>query len=221
MYNISLVTAKYLRYALGMPAARLRAVRPSEPVGLHTHAIDNLRFIRDTMERAGAFTGVPGWGGVVMGLSAVAAAAIAHNQPTPRRWMAIWFMEGMVAFAIGLAAMWHKSRQAHMSLFSRPGLKFVFSFAPSLVVGALLTMVLWQSGAVAVVPGVWLCLYGTGIISGGAYSVRIVPIMGALFVLLGGLSFFCAPVWNDLVLAAGFGGLHIIFGLIIARRYGG
>ena len=156
-----------------------------------------------------------------MGLSAVAAAAIAHMQPTRVRWMETWFAEGLLAFIIGLLAMWHKSRQRHMSLFSRPGIKFIFSFAPPLIVGALLTMVLWQAGVATVIPGVWLCLYGTGIIAGGAFSVRIVPIMGSVFVLLGALSFFSPPVWGDLLLAAGFGGLHIIFGLIIARRYGG
>lgn len=219
--NIPLVSTKYLRYALGMSAAPLKAVRNSEPVGLHDHAIDNLRFIRDTMERAGSFTGVPGWGGVAMGLSAVAAAAVAHLQPTRERWILAWFVEGLLAFAIGLAAMWHKSRQRQESLFSRPGMKFVFSFAPPLLVGALLTYVLWSAGAAQVIPGTWLCLYGTGIITGGAFSVRIIPLMGIQFVLLGSISFFCPPVWSDVLLAAGFGGLHILFGLIIARRYGG
>jgi hypothetical protein len=220
MSNILLVSAKYLRYAQGM-LARAGEARSSEPVGLHTHAIDNLRYIRDTMERAASFTGVPGWGGVAMGVSAIAAAAIAHAQPTRERWIQAWFAEGLVAFAIGLAAMWHKSRERHMSMFSSPGIKFIFSFAPPLLVGALLTFVLWQAGVATVIPGLWLCLYGTGIITGGAFSVRIVPIMGALFVLLGAFALFSPPAWSDLLLASGFGGLHIVFGLIIARRYGG
>ena len=49
--------------------------RPAVPVSLHSHAMDNLRFIRDAMERAGPFTGVPGWGGVAMALSALVWAA--------------------------------------------------------------------------------------------------------------------------------------------------
>jgi hypothetical protein len=156
-----------------------------------------------------------------MGFSAIGAAFIAHMQPTRERWIEAWFLEGLLAFAIGFAAMWHKSRQRHMALFSRPGIKFIFSFAPPLLVGALLTYVLWQAGVARVIPGVWLCLYGTGIITGGAFSVRIVPIMGGLFVMLGSLSFFSPPAWADLLLAGGFGGLHILFGFIIARRYGG
>jgi hypothetical protein len=204
-----------------MPSAhRLRAI-PQEPVSLHTHAMDNLRFIRDTMERAGAFTGVPGWGGVLMGVSALAAAFIAGMQPARPRWLSIWFIEAVVAFAIGAVSMERKARKANASLFSPPGRKFVLSFAPPIFVGGLLTLVLWQSGAASLIPGVWLCLYGAGIITGGAFSVRIVPVMGLGFLALGALSFFSPPGWGDLYLALGFGGLHIVFGTVIARRYGG
>jgi hypothetical protein len=108
-----------------------------------------------------------------------------------------------------------------MSLFSPPGRKFVLSFAPPLLMGALVTLVLYRAGVSGLVPGMWLCLYGTGIVTGGAFSIRIVPVMGLAFVSLGGCAFFCPPIWNDVFLAAGFGGLHILFGIVIARRYGG
>jgi len=198
---------------------QIRAV-PAEPVSLHTHAMDNLRFIRDTMERSGPFTGVPGWGGVAMGASAVAAAIIGHLQGSGG-WLLTWLLEAAIAFAIGGFAMERKARSANTTLFSPPGRKFVLSFAPPLLMGALVTLVLYRAGVPALVPGMWLCLYGTGIVTGGAFSVRIVPVMGLAFVVLGGCAFFCAPVWNDAFLAAGFGGLHILFGMVIARRYGG
>ncbi len=189
-------------------------------MGLHSHAMDNLRFIRDTMERAGPFTGVPGWGGVAMGVSAMVAAAIGHFQGSGG-WLIVWLLEAMLALAIGGFAMERKARITHMSLFSPPGRKFVLSFAPPLLMGALVTLVLYRAQVPALVPGMWLCLYGTGIVTGGAFSVRIVPVMGLGFVVLGGFAFFCPPVWNDAFLAAGFGGLHILFGTVIARRYGG
>jgi len=198
---------------------QIRAV-PAEPVSLHTHAMDNLRFIRDTMERSGPFTGVPGWGGVAMGASAVAAAIIGHLQGSGG-WLLTWLLEAAIAFAIGGFAMERKARSANTTLFSPPGRKFVLSFAPPLLMGALVTLVLYRAGVPALVPGMWLCLYGTGIVTGGAFSVRIVPVMGLAFVVLGGCAFFCAPAWNDAFLAAGFGGLHILFGMVIARRYGG
>jgi hypothetical protein len=198
---------------------QIRAIR-DEPVSLHSHAMDNLRFIRDTMERAGSFTGVPGWGGVAMGASALLAAAISHVQ-RPDGWLITWLLEAVIALAIGGFAMERKARSVSMSLFSPPGRKFALSFAPPLLMGALVTLVLYRAGVSGLVPGMWLCLYGTGIVTGGAFSIRIVPVMGLAFVFLGGCAFFCPPIWNDAFLAAGFGGLHVLFGIVIARRYGG
>ncbi len=200
----------------------LRPVPKAEPIALHSQAMDNLRFIRDTMERAGSFTGVPGWGGVAMGASALSAAAIARLQhPNVEHWFLVWILEAIVALAIGCFAIELKARSVHMSIFSAPGRKFALSFCPSLIVGALLTFVLYRSGVQNLIPGMWLCLYGTGIVSGGAFSVRIVPVMGMGFLALGCAAFFSPQMWNDAYLAAGFGGLHILFGIIIARRYGG
>jgi hypothetical protein len=173
------------------------------------------------MERAGSFTGVPGWGGVIMGASALIAAAIASVQPNTMRWLVVWMLEALVAFAIGGFAMERKARAVHMSLLSAPGRKFALSFAPPLIVGALLTIVMYRAGVPGLIPGMWLCMYGTGIVTGGAFSIRIVPVMGFGFVLLGCLAFLASPQWGDYFLAAGFGGLHMIFGVVIARRYGG
>ncbi len=187
--------------------------------------MDNLRYIRETMERAGSFTAVPGWGGVAMGVTAVIASVIAARQTSPGAWLATWLVEGVVALAIGILAMWRKANAAGLPMLSPPMRKFVFSFVPPLMVGAALTMVLWRAGVVSVIPGVWLMLYGTGVVTGGAFSVPIVPVMGACFLVEGALAVFSPQAWsapwNDVWLGLGFGGLHILFGAIIARRYGG
>lgn len=202
------------------PARRLQAVE-SRPLEMHTHALDNLRFIRDTMERAGSFTGVPGWGGVAMGVSALVAAMAAAGQPTVERWFGVWLLEAVVALAIGCVGLEKKAKTTGVSLLSPNGRKFALSFAPPIAVGALLTLVMFRAGAFQLVPGMWLCMYGTGILTGGAFSVRIVPAMGAGFLILGTAAFFVPPSWGNALLAAGFGGLHILFGTIIARRHGG
>jgi hypothetical protein len=192
-----------------------------EPIPLHAHAMDNLRYIRETMERAGSFTAVPGWGGVAMGLTALASAFLASRQGTPRAWLETWLVEGSLAIALGILAMWRKASAAGLPLWSAPARKFVFSFVPPLIAGGALTVVLWNAGLATAIPGVWLMLYGTGVITGGAFSVPIVPVMGACFLVEGAVATFAPAAWGDFWLGLGFGGLHILFGFIIARRYGG
>ncbi|HYZ87157.1 MAG TPA: hypothetical protein VE621_22260 [Bryobacteraceae bacterium] len=204
-----------------MPPARKLKTVSRAPIEIHSHALDNIRFIRDTMERAGSFTGVPGWGGVAMGISALCSATVAAGQPTADRWLTVWLVEAFVAFVIGCIALRRKAEAMNSSVLSPTGRKFALTFAPPLLVGALLTLALWRTSNFALLPGSWLCLYGTGVLSGGAFSVRVVPAMGAGFLLLGSAALFLPFAWGNVVLALGFGGLHIFFGIVIARKYGG
>ena len=201
-----------------MPAMRPRL---ETPPALHVHAMDDLRFIRQTMEEAGSFTAVPGWGTVAMGVSALAAAWIAGRRLEAGAWLAVWMGEAALALIVAALTMSRKARGAGLSLFSGPGRRFVLSFAPPLVAGALLTVVLAAAGRTAVLPGAWLLLYGTGVVTGGAFSVRIVPVMGLCFMLAGAVALFLPPAWGNASMAAGFGLLHVGFGVLIARRHGG
>ena len=201
----------------------VRPIRPSnpEPVRLEAHAADNLRFIRETMENAGRFTAVPGWGGVAMGVTAICAAAVAWRQPTPDRWLMVWFAELAIAVAIAAATTFLKAHAANTQVFSAPGRRFALSFVPPLLVGAMLTYTLVRTGQFGVLPGMWLLLYGTAVVTGGAFSVRVVPLMGLCIMGLGAIALIAPPSWGNLLMCAGFGGLQVIFGLLIARRHGG
>ncbi|MEW6366474.1 MAG: hypothetical protein AB1714_17750 [Acidobacteriota bacterium] len=192
-----------------------------EPQSLHAHAAENLRFIRDTMERASSFTAVSGRGIALVGLTAIVASFIAWTRTAPHEWMAVWIGEAVLAMAIGVGSILWKSRSSLHLLVSAPGRKFVLSLAPPLVAGALLTVPVYRDGSVGVLPAGWLLLYGAGVITGGAYSVKTLPLMGVCFMILGALFLLAPPAWGDYFMAAGFGGLHIIFGLLIARRHGG
>jgi len=198
-----------------MPVSR------AEPVDIQERAIDNLRYIRRTMERAGSFTAVPGLGGVLMGSTALVAAWAAGPAEGTARWLAAWLLEAAVAVAIGAAGAALKSRRAKLPLLSGPGRKFVAGFTPAMVAGAILTAVLIPRGQAALLPGLWLLLYGVSVFSGGSASVRIVPLMGACFMAMGAAALLFPMAAGSVVLAAGFGGLHIVFGTIIAVKYGG
>jgi hypothetical protein len=192
-----------------------------EPVALHDRAMDNLRFIRETMERSALFTSVPGAGGVLMGITALVAAWLGAQSASPERWLVIWVLEAIVAIGIATLTMVRKARAADMQLLSGPGLKFAAAFAPPLLVGGLLSVVLWRAHLSWMLPGIWLLLYGTGVVTGGSMSVRTVPVMGACMMLLGAAA-LVAPIGSgDVYMAAGFGVLHVVFGAIIARRHGG
>lgn len=197
------------------------SAKTEEPVALHERAMDNLRFIRETMERASAFTGISGWGQVAIGVTALIATPVSAQQPTFKAWLMVWFAEGLVALLIAGWSIDRKARAAQLPLLAGPGRKVAFSLSPPLLVGAVLTVVLYRAGLTNAIPGVWLLLYGTGVVTGGMFSVTVVPVMGICFMTLGALALFLPPAFANWFLAAGFGGLHIIFGIVIARRYGG
>jgi hypothetical protein len=199
----------------------LRPEPPRELSSLHGRAMDNLAFIRNTMEAAGSFTAVSGWGMVAIGLLAIAVSVIASLQKNATASLNIWLAAAVLSPTIMMWAMVRKSRTANMPLLSGPGRKFLPSFSPPMVVGALLTFVLYRAGLVEAIPGVWLLLYGTGVVAGGAFSVRIVPVMGLCFMVAGVIALFAPAAWGHPILGAAFGGLHIAFGIPIARSYGG
>jgi len=191
-----------------------------QPLELHAHAMDNLQYIRETIERAGSFTAVPGLGGIAMGITALAAAWAAGPAASGARWVSVWIAEAILAAAIGVAGAAWKSRRARLALLSGPGRKFAAAFTPAIAAGGVLTAVLIQHGMTALLPGLWLLVYGTAVLSGGSTSVRVVPAMGLCFMAAGAVA-LVEPAAGCVLLAAGFGGLHILFGTIIAVKYGG
>ncbi|HEY0428007.1 MAG TPA: hypothetical protein VGC76_09515 [Pyrinomonadaceae bacterium] len=204
--------------------AKTQAIRKEveeDMPSLHGRAMDNLQFIRETMERTTSFTAVPGYGGIFMGLTAIAAAYIAHNQALKRDSLTVWLVEAILAFAIGLFAMWQKSKVANVPLTSTPAKKFAMSFLPPLICGIVITLGLWRFGFFEAMIPIWILLYGAAVVSGGAFSVRAVPIMGWCFVAFGTIAFFIEARHANLMMGLSFGLLHIIFGIIIARKYGG
>lgn len=208
--------------------AKIHPIRPTPPVegqdpsfDLHERAMDNLRFIRDTMERAGSFTALSGWGLVVIGVAGLLGAWVAARQTSPENWLATWSSAAVVSVLIGVLTTAMKARTARIPMLSGAGRKFMLSLAPPLVAGAVLTVFLFRAGMAELLPGMWMLLYGAGIITAGAFSVNAVPVMGLCFMVFGAGALLSPASWADGWMAAGFGGLHVISGTFIARRHGG
>ena len=192
-----------------------------DPPQLAERAADNLRFIRSAMESSSRFTDVSGIGMLLIGVSAVVASVVAAAQATERAAVLVWEAELVVAVAIGVLATLHKARGRWQRLYAAPARKFALGLAPPLAAGGVLTAVLQRDGLFDLLPGMWLLVYGAAIAAAGAFSVRILPALGFSFMAVGGVAFAAPSSWSGWLLGLGFGGLHIVVGAMIARRYGG
>jgi hypothetical protein len=204
-----------------MTNAERKPASQNQPPSLQGRAAENLEFIRATMQRSTEFTAVPGYGGMLMGTTAVGAAIIAQMQTGGRLWLATWLTEALLAFLIGVFAMWQKSKASETSLNSLPGRKFAMGFVPPIVAGVILTGMLSYRGFFDLLPPVWLSLYGVAVVTGGAFSVRPIPTLGWIFIAAGAVAALAPAPFGNLLMGACFGVLHIVFGFVIARNYGG
>jgi hypothetical protein len=198
-----------------------RAGEPAAVPSVGQHAEENLQFIRRTMERSSIFTAVPGLGGAGMGAIGLAAAILAANQRSAERWLVVWLLAAVVALGIGVTSLWRKAARLGAPLAGPVGRRFAMSLAAPLVAGAALTWGAWMNGDRALIPPVWLLLYGTGVLAGGVFSVAAVRLLGVAFMALGVAALPTPPEWGNVWLGTGFGGLQLAFGLYIARRHGG
>ncbi|HEX2832285.1 MAG TPA: hypothetical protein VHW00_04680 [Thermoanaerobaculia bacterium] len=187
---------------------------------IHEHALRNLRFIRETMERAGSFTSIPGWGGVLIGCSAIGTSIVSIGKQESA-WLTIWLADAVFAAIVAGVAMLLKARRAGVTFRDQTARRFFVSYFAPLLAAAILTIALARGGHYEAMPATWLLLYGASFISSGAFSIPVVPVMGVCYMLLGAAAAFVSFGIGNILLGVGFGGLHVVFGAIIARRYGG
>ena len=157
-----------------------------------------------------------------MGVVGILATLIASIPGLAGHWLEIWLIAAVAAAASGVLFIARHSRQpAGTMLYRGPARKFVLSLCPSLLAGAVLTVVLRQEQLSSLIPGAWLVLYGCAVLSASmmttAAMLRLVAMMGGLFVVCGVVAFQLSPHWHNLALGTGFGALHLIFGILIGR----
>ena len=191
------------------------------PPALHDRAIDNLQYIREAMERAEPVTVISGWGIVAAGGVAFVATAATVRTPLTTRWVATWVAAAVVAFAVSLGATIRKANRAKTPFLTGATQRLALAFAPAMFIAAVLTGTLLRHGLGELLTPLWLLSYGAAVTAAGMFSVRVIPVMGACFVLLGTVAAIVPTGFETLLMAAGFGGVHAVFGVLIARRYGG
>jgi hypothetical protein len=200
---------------------RTESDAPPPPIPLPLRAADDLRYIREAIERAAEFTSISGYGLMAVGVTALVAAAIAPRDLASDRWVIVWLGEALLAIALSVWTSVLKSQRLEVPLFGATGRRFMLAFATPAAAGAVITAALLRTHTNGLLPGTWLLLYGAAVAGGGSFSVGSVPAMGAAFMALGTLAMFAPAAWANVLLGAGFGLLHLAFGAWIARRHGG
>ena len=192
-----------------------------ELISLHSRAAADLQYIRKTIESSSSFTSVSGLGAILIGVSALGTAWLAGLLPSPQARLQLWVAEAVLAATLGLLATVKKARRDGRDLSHPVSRRFLFNLVPPLLAGAALTAAMAAAGNFEIMPGLWLLLYGTGVLTAGAFSIRVVPLMGLCFMGLGILTLLLSPGFHQIMMGVGFGGLHLLFGAVIARYYGG
>jgi hypothetical protein len=190
------------------------------PIPIESRALGTLAYIRRSIDSSGSMA-VPGMAGVVMGGIGIIATIVASVPHGVAHWLGIWLVAAAVALVVGGATMARQAADSGHARYLGPVRKFLLCLCPALFAGAVLTFLLWRSNETQMIPGVWLLLYGCAVLSASTVTVartmRLISIMGVLFMLLGLLAFASPPRMHTAILGLGFGALHSIFGVLIGR----
>lgn len=188
----------------------------AKTVQMDTHAMATLRYIRDSMDAAGSVA-VPGSAGLAMGAVGLVAAALSLTPQLTSHWLAIWLTAAPIGVLAGALLLASPSSVKSFIATGTPGRKLVLGLFPCLFAGAVMTSVLWNADLREPMPGTWLLMYGCALISASASTKAIVAWMGACFAVLGLAALLTPPELHVPLLGVGFGGLHILFGILIGR----
>lgn len=190
---------------------------PTHPA--RQQAEETLAYIRQTMESASTFTAVSGWGLVGVGCIGLLASWLAWAAGTPAL-LVVWIPAALVAVAVSAVSNAAKARRLEVPLWTVTLRKMVWGLAPALAAGAFLTQALVAQDAPHLLPGTWLALYGAGVTASGTFSVPAVRWMGLTMLALGAVALLQSD-FGLVLLAVGFGGAHVAFGLYIVQQHGG
>ena len=194
--------------------------KPDKQVSsVQSQAEENLKYIRDTMASASAFTSISGKGLMFTGVVGLLAAWLdltANQSPS----LPVWLTALAIAVTGSTSLTLLKARQQGTTLLSASGRKLLYAFTPTMFAGGVITFFVANANLGLLLPGLWLSLYGAAVMTAGAHSIAMIKFAGAAFIALG-IFAFALPQFSILALALGFGALHLAAGYLIWRYYGG
>jgi len=202
------------------PSSR-RKTTASEPTPIGAGAVENLRYIRDTIAAAGTFTTVPGKGCIGMGITALIASGLESIPRLAPSWLPIWVGAAIMACAVALFFMEEKAKAQGLSLRRAVARRFFMTLVPAFVAGGVLTAALVHEVGRNSITGLWLLLYGAGLAACGVFAIPAVLAAGLAFMALGTVALGLPASWAPGILALGFGGVHIVLGVIVLKDHGG
>jgi len=208
------------------------------------HSLETLKEIRSIMERSARFLSLSGWSGIWAGLVALGGAAVAYNfindvqyEYSVRmvrradsifaytqsfefaKYLLLAMVTFLVAFAGGFYFTYRKNKQAGVKMWNSASRKMVINLAIPLLTGAVVTVAFAMRGDwIYVSPGC-LIFYGLALINGSKYTVSDIKYLGLIEVMLGCAGLFINPGYGLYLWAFGFGVLHIVYGIIMWRKY--
>jgi predicted lysophospholipase L1 biosynthesis ABC-type transport system permease subunit len=201
-------------------------------------AQENLRMIRELMERSTKYSTFSGLSGVLVGLIAIAGCAV-QAFVLPRYWpehpvrgfLINWILVVALALLVDFVLTKRRAPLVGKHIRSRLGKQMILAAAPGLGIGVLTTIVLIPWLMDFVYPA-WMLCYGAAVCAVGIFSQREVRRLGWSFLVTGAVTLLLLRftdlwpyIWERSYLGLGmtalsFGGFHIIYGLVMWRRGG-
>jgi hypothetical protein len=200
-----------------MIAPAKSAPPPENTVSMDEHARATLRYIRASMDAASSLA-VPGSAGIAVGIVGVVAAVLAALPALQTHWLLVWLASAPVACMLGVAVVVRQWSRQGRSVFGASGQRLALCLLPCLAAGAALTAVDLSEGHLHAIAGTWLMLFGCAVIATSVLTVRLLAWLGALFMAFGVMALWLPTSVHNLLLGAGFGGLHLLFGAFLIGR---
>jgi hypothetical protein len=181
---------------------------------LNERAEGDLKLIRSMMQRSSLIIPMPGWGFFAVGLVGTSAALVTRSMQD-MGWIFAWGLAAVLALSIAILTSTWQLRKTGRSIFIGSHSRFWLSLAPAFLAAGLLSVIFVNLGQQPLLAGLWLLLYGVALVAAGQHSVKQVTWMGCGFIILGAVFLFLP--WPNLAMGLGFGGIHLLFGLLISR----